>query len=91
MHLKQVRCKDVDLIHLIQDRTACRVKEGYFCLLCMYVCMYVCNPVTVYPIMLDNPGRNMKQEKWNSQLSICFKGHMAFRKADESLVCSDKT
>jgi hypothetical protein len=34
----------------------------------------------------------MKNEKSCSQLSIYFKRHMAaFREADESLVCSDKT
>jgi hypothetical protein len=41
--------------------------------------------------MLDNPERNMKNEKCCSQLSIFFKRHVAFRKSDESLVCSDKT
>jgi hypothetical protein len=43
------------------------------------------DPVTV------NPERNMKNEKFCSQLSTYFKRHMAFRKGDESLVCSDKT
>jgi hypothetical protein len=32
----------------------------------------------------------MKNEKCCSQLSTYFKRHMAFRKADESLVCPDK-
>jgi hypothetical protein len=39
----------------------------------------------------DNPDRNMKCEKYCSQLSTYYKRHMPFRKADESLVCSDKT
>jgi hypothetical protein len=33
----------------------------------------------------------MKNGKCCSQLSTYFKRHMAFRKADESLVCSGKT
>jgi hypothetical protein len=41
--------------------------------------------------MSDNPEQNMKNEKCWSQLSTYFKRHMAFRKADELLVCSDKT
>jgi hypothetical protein len=41
--------------------------------------------------MLDNPDRNMENEKCCSQLRIFFKRNMAFRKADESLLCSDKT
>jgi hypothetical protein len=43
------------------------------------------NPVTV------NLDRNMKNEKCCSQLSTYFKRHLAFRKADESRVCSNKT
>jgi hypothetical protein len=39
--------------------------------------------------MSDNQDRNMK--KFSSQLSMYFKRHMACRKEDESLVCSDKT
>jgi hypothetical protein len=42
------------------------------------------NPVTV------NPDGNMKNEKCCSQLSTYFKRHLAIRKADESLVCSEK-
>jgi hypothetical protein len=42
------------------------------------------NPVTV------NSNRNMKTEKYCSQFSTYFKRHTAFRKADESLVCSEK-
>jgi hypothetical protein len=38
--------------------------------------------------MSDNPDRNMK--KCCSQLSTCFKRYMTFRKADKSLVWSDK-
>jgi hypothetical protein len=44
--------------------------------------------------MPDNPDRNLKNENCCSQFNTYFKGHMAFRsfrKADESLVCSDKT
>jgi hypothetical protein len=41
--------------------------------------------------MSDNPDRDMKNEKCCSQLSTYFKRNMAFRKADESLVCSGKT
>jgi hypothetical protein len=48
------------------------------------------NPITVNR-MSGNPYRNMKNEKFCSQLSTCFKRHMVFRKADELLVCSDKT
>jgi hypothetical protein len=33
----------------------------------------------------------MENEKCSSQLNTYFKRHMAFRKVDESLVCSDKT
>jgi hypothetical protein len=39
----------------------------------------------------DNPDRNMKNEKCCSQLDTYFERHIAFRKADESLLCSDKT
>jgi hypothetical protein len=45
----------------------------------------VANPVTV------NPYRNVKKGKMLSQLSTYVKRHVAFRKADESLVWSDKT
>jgi hypothetical protein len=41
--------------------------------------------------MSDNPDRNMKSEKCCSQLSTYYESHKAFKKADESLVCSDKT
>jgi hypothetical protein len=41
--------------------------------------------------MSDNLEKNMKKGKCCSQLSTYFKSHMEFRKADESLVCSDKT
>jgi hypothetical protein len=41
--------------------------------------------------MLDNPDGNTKNEKCYSQLSTYFERHMGFRKADESLVSSDKT
>jgi hypothetical protein len=41
--------------------------------------------------MSNSPDRNMKNEKCCSQSSTHFKRHMSFRKADESLVCSDKT
>jgi hypothetical protein len=43
------------------------------------------NPVTI------NPDPNITNEKFSSQLSTYFKRLMAFRKADESLVCTDKT
>jgi hypothetical protein len=33
----------------------------------------------------------MKNKKYYSQLNAYFKRHLAFMKADESLVCSDKT
>jgi hypothetical protein len=39
----------------------------------------------------DNPERNLKNDKFSPQVSTYFKRRMAFRKADESLVCSDKT
>jgi hypothetical protein len=32
----------------------------------------------------------VKNEKYCSQLSTCFKRRVAFRKTDESLVCSEK-
>jgi hypothetical protein len=35
--------------------------------------------------MSDDPDRNMKNEKFRSQLNTYFKRHMGFRKADESL------
>jgi hypothetical protein len=35
--------------------------------------------------MSDNSDQNMENEK------CCSKRHMTFRKADESLVCPDKT
>jgi hypothetical protein len=41
--------------------------------------------------MSDNPYRNKQNEKCCSQFNTYFKRHMAFRKADESLVSSDKT
>jgi hypothetical protein len=41
--------------------------------------------------MSDNQDRYMKNGRCCSQLRTYFKEHMAFRKADESLVCSDKT
>jgi hypothetical protein len=42
--------------------------------------------------MSDNPDRNMEmKEKGCSQLSTYVRRHMAFRKADESLLCSNKT
>jgi hypothetical protein len=40
--------------------------------------------------MPDNPDQNMKIKKCCSRLSTYFKRHMAFRKANESLVCSEK-
>jgi hypothetical protein len=40
--------------------------------------------------MSDNPDRNIKNENFCLQLNIYFKRHMAFRKTDESLVCSEK-
>jgi hypothetical protein len=43
------------------------------------------NPVKV------NPDRNMKNEKYYSQMSTYFKRHMTFSKANKSLVCSEKT
>jgi hypothetical protein len=39
--------------------------------------------------MSDYPDRNMK--RFSSQLSTYFKRHVTFKKAHESLVCSDKT
>jgi hypothetical protein len=41
--------------------------------------------------MSDNPDQNMTNKKCCSQLNIYFKRHMAFKNADELLVCSDKT
>jgi hypothetical protein len=41
--------------------------------------------------MSDNQDRNVKNKNFCSQLSTYFKRHIAFRKEDESLVCSDKT
>jgi hypothetical protein len=41
--------------------------------------------------MSDNPHGNMKNKECCSQLSTYNKRHMTLRKADESLVCSDKT
>jgi hypothetical protein len=41
--------------------------------------------------MSDNPDQNMKNEKCCSQLSTYFKKYTLFRKADESLVCSETT
>jgi hypothetical protein len=40
--------------------------------------------------MWDYPDQNMKNGKCCSQLSTYFKRHMAARKANESLVRSDK-
>jgi hypothetical protein len=40
--------------------------------------------------MSDDPDRNMKNEECCSQLSTYFERHMAFRKADDSLVCLEK-
>jgi hypothetical protein len=37
-----------------------------------------------------NPDRNMKNKKFGSRLSTYFKRHMGFRKADESLECSEE-
>jgi hypothetical protein len=42
-------------------------------------------------VISDNPDRNTRNEKCCSQFSTYSKRHVAFRKADESLVCSDKT
>jgi hypothetical protein len=55
------------------------------CIILIIIEYTLVNPVT------ENPDRNMKNEKCCSQLSTHFKGHMACRKAEESLVCSDKT
>jgi hypothetical protein len=44
-----------------------------------YIQQTLANPVT------DNPDKNMENEKFCSQLSTCFKRHMGFGKADESL------
>jgi hypothetical protein len=52
--------------------------------------MYVCKITFTTPVTV-NPDRNMKNEKFRSQLSTYFKRHMGFRKADESLVSSDRT
>jgi hypothetical protein len=43
------------------------------------------NPVTANPDV-GNPDRSIKNESFRSQLISCFKRHVAFRKADESLV-----
>jgi hypothetical protein len=38
--------------------------------------------------MLDNPDQNMKNEKFCSQLSTCFKRHMAFMSKRTVRLCS---
>jgi hypothetical protein len=40
--------------------------------------------------MSDNTDENIENGKYCSQFSIYFERHVAFRKADESLVCSKK-
>jgi hypothetical protein len=52
-------------------------------------CRNMLNRVNLTNPFAVNPDRKMK--KCCPQLSTYFERHMAFRKADESLVCSDKT
>jgi hypothetical protein len=49
-----------------------------------------CVLVTVMRVVNPSQSRS-KYEECCSQLSTYFKGHVIFRKADESLACSDKT
>jgi hypothetical protein len=93
LRIKDYRASPVNVVRSLLGRWAIQLKPGSRCIIgTSILIIYSTKSRYMYSKPLDNlatvnPDWNMK---CCSQLSTYFKPCMAFRKADQSLVCPDK-